>query len=651
MKAILYPILEKLKNPKDIKKMSTPQLKALAEEVRLFINETVVETGGHLGPNLGCVEIIIACHFVFDLIKDRFIFDVGHQCYPHKIITGRFAYFKTLRQKGGISGYPHQKESPYDVFRSGHASTAISTALGMQKGYILNNEKDRKAIALVGDGSLTGGMAFEGLNNTGILKDNLMVILNDNTMSISPTVGALSNALNKIRHQKIYSNIREEFIKIIKKIPKFGSRIEGTMKLFLEEAKTLINPNQIFTTLGFDYIGPIKGHNISEIISSLKKAKEIKGPVLLHILTEKGKGYRPDGPYGKTIQGPHALSPKKKNFIQNHQQENPPDLIVKKRKNYSACFVNKLIEIAKENEDIVAITAAMAEGTGLERFGKIFPKRYFDVGICEAHATGFAAGLASTGKKPVFAVYSTFLQRAFDQIFHEIVLQKDISVLFCIDRAGLVGDDGPSHHGMYDIAYLRLYPSFVLMAPKNGEELGKMIQFGLKLKQPVAIRYPKNSIPDKKIFNTNEEIQLGKAEIIAKGEKICLFAYGSMVEIALEAANQLEDIGIFTTVVNARFAKPIDHLMIEYLLKTHESLITLEEGTLKGGFGSGVLECANEKNLDTRKIKILGCADKLIEHASRKEQLSECSLDTKGIVLEVKKKMIHLKKKLNNFKK
>ena len=644
MKTTLYPILEKLKNPKSIKKMDLFQLKALAEEVRLLINETVAETGGHLGPNLGCVEIIIACHFAFDLSKDRFIFDVGHQCYPHKIITGRFAYFKTLRQKGGISGYPHQKESAYDVFRSGHASTAISTALGMQKGYVLNNEKDRKAIALVGDGSLTGGMAFEGLNNAGILKDNLIVILNDNTMSISPTVGALSNALNKIRHQKIYSNFREEFIKIIKKIPKFGSKIEGTMKLFLEEAKTLINPNQIFTTLGFDYIGPIKGHHISEIISAFKKAKEMKGPVLLHILTEKGKGYRPDGPYGKTIQGPHALSPKK-NIAQNHQQENPPDLVVKKSKSYSACCVQKLIEIAKENEDLVAITAAMSEGTGLELFGKIFSKRYFDVGICEAHATGFAAGLAKAGKKPVFAVYSTFLQRAFDQIFHEIVLQKDISVLFCIDRAGLVGDDGPSHHGMYDIAYLRLYPYFVLMAPKNGTELEKMLEFALKLKQPVAIRYPKNSIPNKEIFTTNEKIQLGKAEMIAKGEKICLFAYGSMVEIALEVANQLEDVGIFTTVVNARFAKPIDHVMLEHLLKTHESLITLEEGTLQGGFGSGVLECANEKNLDTRKIKILGCRDKLIEHASRKEQLAECFLDTKGIVLEVKKQFYSFKKK------
>ena len=628
-----YPALDNLTSPKEIKKMSLKAMKNLCEDIRNRITEVVRETGGHLGPNLGAVEIITACHHVFDLEKDRLVFDVGHQAYPHKLISGRHASFDKLRQKNGISGYPYQKESLYDVFRGGHASTAISTSVGISEGFKKIKEKSKqRVIALVGDGSLTGGMAFEGLNHAGHLHSNLIVILNDNTMSISPTVGAMSNYLNKIRHNKLIGSVKDEFIRLLKNLPRIGSKFEDIAKLIIEEGRTIINPGQIFTILGFDYYGPLAGHDLKEIIATLKSAKNQKGPVLIHALTDKGKGYKPEGQTGVPIQGPHALSPGTR---KNEEAKRLNKLLPPKSKTYSAVFVEYLIELAKKNEKIVGITAAMSEGTALNKFEKKFKGRYYDVGICEQHATGFSAGLAKAGVRPVFAVYSTFLQRGFDQVFHDIALQADLPVLFSIDRAGLVGDDGPSHHGAYDIAYLRPMPGFVLMAPKDSRELYQMMRFALQGKVPSAIRYPRAAIPSENFFAKHEPIRLGKPEIVYTGEKICLLAYGAMVEAAAHAWQKLKSQGIRVTLVNARFAKPLDKKAYLHLARTHQTLITIEEGTKLGGYGSAVLECLHE---DAKcGIHLMGIPDRLIEHASRNEQLKECKLDSDSIVKTVKR--------------
>ena len=620
-----FVILEKITHPKDIKKLSKKELKQLTEEIRYCISKTVRENGGHLGPNLGAVELILGCHLVFDLQKDKLIFDVGHQCYAHKILTGRYQQFTTLRKKDGISGYPHQEESPFDVFRSGHASTSISTSLGILEGF-KKLKKKSKSIALIGDGSMTGGMAFEAMNHTGYLNRDLIVLFNDNSMSISKTVGALSKNLHKFRHQGYYLELKKQFINIIGKLPKIGSNLEKITKDFLKKTENLVSPKQIFINLGFDYLGPIDGNNIVEVQAALKMAKRLSSPVIIHALTQKGKGFKDEGRYGKDSIGPHALSPKKKE---------PTSTVTV---SYSKSFTNSLIKIANKNKKVVAITAAMLDGTGLIEFQKKYPNRCYDVGICEAHSTGFSAGLSSVGIQPIFAVYSTFLQRAFDQIFHDIILQKNLPVIFCIDRAGLVGDDGPSHHGIYDIAYLRIFPQIILMAPKSGEELEQMLVFALQIKKTVAIRYPRGNVPIENFYKKKQNsIQHGKGEIVFQGEKVCLFAYGQMVYNSYLAAMELKKQNKNVTVVNARFAKPIDENLLLKMYKTHDKIIVLEEGTCIGGLGSGVLEIINQKGLDNTKIQLLAIPDKLIEHASREEQLQECGLDVASICRSVLK--------------
>ena len=629
----LYPYLNKIDNPKDVKKMSIKQLKGLCEDVRNRISEVVRETGGHLGPNLGVVEIISACHKVFDLDKDRLVFDVGHQSYPHKLLAERHKHFDSLRQKKGVSGYPHQGESRYDVFRSGHASTAISTSVGISEGFKhFSTKRKNKVIALVGDGSMTGGMAFEGLNHAGHIRSNLIVILNDNRMSISPTVGALSNYLNKVRHNKVVNNVKDEIVKFLSHLPKIGDKLEETANFILEESRTIINPGQIFTILGFDYYGPVNGHDIKELVDTLESVKKQEGPILIHALTDKGRGYRPGGKDVEAVNGPHALSPGTR-----QKEENKKKNIVSptKAQSYSSVFVENFIKIASKNKKVVGITAAMPEGTALDVFGKKFPNRYYDVGICEQHATGFAAGLSNSGMRPVFAVYSTFLQRGFDQLFHDIALQADLPVVFCIDRAGLVGDDGPSHHGVYDISYLRVMPGFVLMAPKDGEELRQMMEFAINKKSPVAIRYPRQEIPKEDFFDSHESIVLGMPELLRKGEKICLLAYGAMNENAKLACDELKEHGIKVTLVNARFAKPLNKKYYENICKSHEVIITIEDGTVIGGFGSAVLEMIVGFNSNI-KVDILGVPDKLIEHANREEQIRECKMDVSSIVKKVK---------------
>ncbi len=629
-----YPLLDSLKNSHEsIREFTTSQLKSLALEVRRRISQVVRENGGHLGPNLGAVEITIACHAVFDLKKDQLFFDVGHQAYPHKILTNRHKNFTTLRKKKGVSGYPYPLESKYDLMRGGHASTAISTALGSKKGLSLKNDHDTKTIALVGDGSMTGGMAFEGLNHTGHLKENVIVILNDNSFSISPTVGGLANALKEFSHKEIYQNFKNNLLTNVKKIPKFGDKIENLINVFLKEAKHLTTPSQIFTVLGFDYLGPVDGNNVGEVKKLLLQAKKIKGPVLLHAVTQKGMGYNPDGMNKEVIVGPHALSPGQRKKEEKLKQNIKP--LVKK--SYSATFTDGLISLSKKNRKIVAITAAMAEGTGLNKYAEFFPKRYYDVGICEAHATGFCAGLNLNGQQPVFAVYSTFLQRSFDQIFHEVVLQEKIAVVFAIDRAGLVGDDGPSHHGVYDIAYLRIFPHFVLMAPKDGKELQAMLAFAFQLKKPVAIRYPRSSIPEANYFATSKKLVLGKGEFIEEEGEICCLAYGSMVYQTSLAIKELkEKHNLKVALYNLRFAKPIDAKSIITIYQRYQKIVVLEEGIKIGGVGSAILEMINQAGLPLNKIECWGIPDRLIEHASREEQLEECGLSKKQIIKKIK---------------
>ena len=666
---MVFPLLEALSGGKQLKSMNLEEKKKLSAEIRNRINAVVRETGGHLGPNLGCVEIIIACHSVFQLDRDRLVFDVGHQVYPHKLLTDRNKRFDTLRKKGGISGYPSAEESPYDVFRGGHASTAISTALGLKTGYEISKsqektDEERHVIALVGDGSLTGGMAFEALNQCGELNQKLIVILNDNSMSISPTVGGLARASRLFRHSPLYNKLRDRFLEVIKRIPHWGENFETLATTLLREGQNLVTPAQMFSVLGLEYFGPVDGNSIEEMTAILNLAKQRKKPALIHALTQKGFGYKPEGPNSEAIIGPHALSPGQRAKEEQEKLrknanggidgeiggqingqvsggvEKSSDKKSPSSESYSKCFAQALIEQAKHNKKIIAVTAAMPEGTALVDYQKEFPDRYFDVGICEAHATGFCAGLVSAGMRPVFAVYSTFLQRAFDQIFHEIVLQKNLPVLFAIDRAGLVGDDGPSHHGTYDIAYLRIFPNFIVMAPADGRELKLMIDFALSQPCSAAVRYPRSSIPERNFTQTSlddQSIALGKSQCLLSGKEVCLIAYGSMVETALKACAILEQDGFFPTLINARFAKPLDGEMLQRVHENHRCIITLEEGTLVGGFGSAVVEWYVDHGFDISCLTRMGLPDRLVEHATRKEQLAECELSEEIIAKKVLK--------------
>jgi len=629
-------------DPQQLKNFTISGLEELAAEIRRIISSSVPITGGHIGPSLGCVEIIIACHTVFTLHRDRLIFDVGHQAYPHKIITGRLARFNTLRQKNGLSGYPHFVESEYDVFRSGHASTAISTGLGLLEGFQKNKQtSDIKVIALVGDGSLTGGMAFEGLNNCGHLKKNLIVLFNDNTMSISPTIGALAAQFNKLRHQKIVGNIIDDVKGLVKKIPKFGRSLEDLIRLVLVEARHMFTPGLLFSDLGFDYIGPIDGHDLKKVISALTLAKNETKPVVVHFLTQKGRGFIAGDKDGKNVKYsvcPHAVGPLSSRIASvTVSGQKTPETV-----SYSMVFADQLITMAGRDNRIAGITAAMAEGTGLEKFSEQFPSRCYDVGICEQHAVGFAAGLAAAGLRPFFAVYSTFLQRAFDQVFHELILQGSLPVVLAVDRAGLVGEDGPSHQGIYDIAYLRVFPDIILMAPKDGYELRLMMNFAVETNKTTAIRYPRDVFPSEKQFSVYTEVTAGSYEILSEGRDVLILALGSMVKTALNAAEKLKTEGTETTVVNARFVKPINEEKLSALIKKYKYVFTIEEGAVQGGFGSMVGEIMHRNRITHIPLTMFGIPDLLIEHASREEQLVQCGLDCSTLCRrirdEIKKK-------------
>ncbi|MFA5795394.1 MAG: 1-deoxy-D-xylulose-5-phosphate synthase [Candidatus Brocadiia bacterium] len=618
-------LLETITSPTEIKKIPFEELPKLAEEIRQRIMNVVNKNGGHLGSNLGVIELTIALYHVFNFPTDQIIWDVSHQCYAHKILSGRNKEFDTLRTQNGMSGFTNPKESAFDTFTVGHAGTAISTALGIACANKISR-RDQKVIAVVGDGAMTCGMSWEALNQAGALKKDIIVIINDNTMSISRTIGAMANYLNKLRMTHLYENLKKDVYSALDRIPMVGQPMEKALT-HIRSAAVGVLGGFIFEELGWSYYGPVNGHNIPLLIKNLKEIQRFKKPVILHVLTEKGCG-SPDAledPYRM-----HGIGPGKAQSKQPIECNTPPK---PPSPNYTDIFADAAVELGKSNEKIVAITAAMPDGTGLVKFQQALPERYYDVGICEQHAIGLACGLAKGGLQPLVAIYSTFLQRAFDQLFHEVALQKTKAV-FTLDRSGLVGSDGPTHHGVYDIAYLRMFPEFVLMAPKDGPELKTMLRFAATLNQPTFIRYPRTTAPDAEPKMSDTELKLGKSEILKEGKAGAIIAYGSMVYPAYRAALTLAGKGIELTVVNARFAKPLDEELIAELAGRMPFIITAEEHVLTGGFGSAVLEFVNQSaNIISKPVIIrLGIPDRFIEHGSRDKLLDMLGLNEQGII-------------------
>lgn len=624
--------LEKIKSPDDLKKMPVEQLPALAAEVRTRIVSVVSKTGGHLASSLGAVELAVAVHYCFSAPQDTIVWDVGHQAYAHKILTGRNERFETLRQRDGISGFPSRTESFYDPFFMGHSSTSVSLALGVASARHLNGSKE-KTVAIVGDGALTGGMCFEALNHAGHLGVDLLVILNSNDLAIAPSVGALSMYLNKIISKPIYNRFREARDSFLKqRIPRIGPRLQKLVDRFEEMLKGLIVPGIFFEEMGFKYFGPLDGHNIPLMISTLKNISMIKGPVLLHVVTKKGKGFAPAENQPVKFHGTPCFDVESGEELKNSD---------KTCATFTDVFSRKILELAENNKKIVGITAAMPEGTGLHRFAEKYPDRFFDVGIAEEHAVGFAAGLRREGYKPYFAVYSTFLQRAYDQILEEMCLQN-LGVVLCLDRSGVVGEDGPTHHGIFDIAFLRSMPNMVLMAPADKEDCEGMLAFAENLDSPVAIRYPKGQAPVRPEDISFSPVLLGRGEVFSKGTDVAIIALGSMVYPALEAARILEAQGIHAAVVNARFIKPLDESLILRLYEQCGALVTIEEGVLKGGFGSAVCEVLQSEGVLLKKpkpVKCLGLPSEFITFDKRAALLDKFGLSAAKIAKSIKEMM------------
>ena len=610
-------MLEKINEPKDLKKLSLRELKELAKEIRERIIDVTSKHGGHVAPGLGVVELTLAVHYVFDPPRDKIVWDVSHQAYAHKLITGRRDVFHTLRQWGGISGFLSRKESIYDTFGAGHASTSLSAALGIACARDKNGE-DFHVVAIIGDGALTGGMALEALNNIGHLKKNILIILNDNRMSIAENVGGLKEYLVKLQSGKIYNRLKADVWDLLGHLPMgLSKKARETARKILEGLKNLFVPTILFEELGIRYFGPVDGHDLKDLIELLRDLKELPGPKLLHIVTKKGKGY-PPAEENPTLF--HGLGPYDKDTGKPIKKEGPPT--------YSKVFGRAMVEIAEKNEKIVAITAAMPEGTGLDVFRERFPERFYDVGIAEQHAVTFAAGLATEGVIPVCAIYSTFLQRAFDQIIHDVALQN-LHVVFAIDRGGVVGEDGPTHHGVFDLTYLRLVPGMVIMAPRDENYLRHMLLTAINYHGPIALRYPR----DRGLGVEPEEmheIEIGKGEILREGKDCVIFAVGSMVVPSLEASEILKEKGIDACVVDARFIKPLDRELILSLASEKKKVITVEENTLEGGFGSAVMELLNENKVSCDLSRI-GLPDRFIEHGARKILLEVLGLTPHGI--------------------
>ncbi len=602
------PLLGNINSPADLRRLKEDDLPDIAQQIRAFLIDSVARTGGHLAAGLGTVELTLALHYIFNTPHDRLVWDVGHQTYPHKILTGRRERMHSLRQSGGISGFPRREESEYDTFGVGHSSTSLSAALGMAVA-AARTGSDRQVVAVIGDGALSGGQAFEALNNAGNMDANLLVVLNDNDMSISPNVGAMSSYLARILSGKVYTHMREGSKTVLSTIPpmwELAKRVE-------EHMKGMVMPGTLFEEMGFNYIGPIDGHNLHVLIRTLSNLKNLKGPRFLHVVTRKGKGYEPAEGDPCVYHGVTPFDPA------TGKMEKKPS-----GKTYTQVFGEWICDMATRDVRLMGITPAMREGSGLVSFSERFPNRYFDVGIAEQHALTFAAGLACDGLKPVVAIYSTFLQRGYDQLIHDICLQN-LPVLFAIDRAGLVGADGPTHAGSFDLSYLRCLPNMTIMAPADENECRQMLHTGFQLNGPAAVRYPRGTGPGAIINDEMQTLPIGKAEIKRKGQRTALLAFGSMLTPAFEAGEAFN-----ATVVNMRFVKPLDVDLVHELARTHDLLITIEENAIAGGAGSAVNECLATANIKIHVVN-LGLPDRFIEHGDHQQLLAQCGLDAAGI--------------------
>lgn len=608
-------ILDRVNYPEDLKKLNIEEKKQLADELRELIVKTVSNTGGHLASNLGVVELTLAIHSVFDSPKDKIIWDVGHQTYVHKILTGRKEMLPTLRQMNGLAGFPKTAESVYDSFDTGHSSTSISVALGMARTRDIRGE-DYKVVAVIGDGALTGGMALEALNDAGSSLSNMIVILNDNEMSISKNVGGISMMLSKLRTREFYVKSNKKIKSKVIKLPIVGKKIVKLVQRAKRGIKQLVIPKMYFEDIGFRYLGPVDGHDIEKLENILKISKAQEGPILVHVLTKKGKGYKP------AEENPDKFHSTSKFNIENGEKLGGGKL------DYSATMGNKLVELAKENKNIVAITAAMKDGTGLTEFAKKFPDRFFDVGIAEQHAIGLSAGFAKEGLIPVVPIYSSFMQRAYDQIVHDVAIQS-LPVVLISDRSGIVGNDGETHQGLLDMAFANTIPNLNIMAPKDFKELEKMLEFGVNLRKPVLIRYPRGS--EEYSFEENTEILLGKSEILKIGNKVSIFAIGKMVYKAHEVSKKLEEEGISTEVINVRFLKPLDKEALLDSIKKTKFVVTMEDGTEKGGLASEVESLIVENNLNKIKFIKFAYPDEFVKHGSPDKIEEKYGMDIKSM--------------------
>jgi 1-deoxy-D-xylulose-5-phosphate synthase len=616
-------LLSRIESPADLKNLSDDELHRLAREMRDALCQVVSTRTAHFASNLGVVELCLALHLVFDFSHDRLIWDTGHQIYPHKLLTGRFPDFPTMRQKGGLMGYPNPAESPYDLFMTGHAGCSVSSILGLKTGDDLLGEGSRRAVAVIGDGALPSGIVFEAMNNAAGLDKNLLVILNDNKMGICPRVGGLARYLDQARVAPFYNELKRDVSWILNKVPIVGDAVERVLIQAKEMLKASLHGGMLFEQLGFRYIGPIDGHDLSSLREYLEMVKDLKGPVLLHVFTEKGHGFQPACEDPVLFHTPPPF-------------ERREDQVVSVKKSSSRAYtdaVSDAIYGAMEvNPKVVVLTAAMCEGNKLQKVRSVFPDRFFDTGICEGHAVAFAAGMAKAGMRPIVDIYSTFLQRSFDQIFQEVALQN-LPVTFCLDRAGVVGPDGPTHHGVFDNTYMRVFPNMVVMAPGDEQDVRGMLDFALEFPGPVSIRYPKTTA--ERVERAVEPVSLGQAEVLEWGRDGMLIAFGSLLTNCVKAAARLKDEGLDVGVINARFCKPLDRETILRAVSEAGFVITVEEGTLLGGFGSAVLETANAAGQRTDHIRRLGIPDQYIEHADRNDQLRDLGLDADGIVRAV----------------
>jgi len=605
-------VLGRVNSIKDLKRLAINELPLLSDEIRRFIISSVATTGGHLGASLGVIELTIALHYLFGSPTDKIIWDVGHQSYAHKILTGRKNLFHTLRQYKGLSGFPKIRESKHDIYGTGHASTSVSAALGMCKARDLKKEK-YEVIAVIGDGALTGGNALEAINQAGYLNTKIIIILNDNRMSISPNVGAISEYTHRIERTEIYKNVKESINQLILE----SGALKGKLLQLKEHVKGVGSPGLLFEKLGLNYIGPVDGHDFNPLFAALRQARNLKGPSLVHVKTIKGRGYA----FAENNKPKyHGVNP--------FNVENGEDLERANGATYTQVFGNTLIEIAEKDPAVVAVSAAMPDGTGLTKFRDRFASRFFDVGIAEQHAVVFAAGLARQGLKPVCAIYSTFLQRAYDAIVHDVCLQN-LPVVFAIDRAGLVGNDGPTHHGTFDLAYLRHIPNLVVMAPKDGKELRQMMYTALQAGRPVAIRYPRGECHSA-TTGAMKGLAIGKAEVIGRGKMLCIISIGDMFQQCQKAITVLERKGIHATLINARYAKPLDERIAEYIRISRKAVV-VEEGTILGGFGSAIMETCQEKGINA-EIRTIGIGDHFVEQGSQEQLRKDCGLHWENIV-------------------